>query len=116
MVRKPYAQMWVVSHANQLAVALNECSDCHAIELEKDMGQTRVMDQGMLDEPVWYWPEKQRACGESCCQSRPSPSGSSCSAWRCSRRISRMRQIQIPRMMSGGTTCTHALRPMAKKS
>ena len=51
-------QIWVVSHANRLIAALNDCPDCHAIELEKNLGQTQVMDQGMLDEPAWPWPEK----------------------------------------------------------
>lgn len=51
-------QIWVVSHANRLIAALNDSSDCHAIELEKNLGQTQVMDQGMLDEPAWHWPEK----------------------------------------------------------
>ena len=51
-------QIWVVSHANRLISALNQSSECHAIELEKNMGQTQVMGQGMLDEPAWHWPEK----------------------------------------------------------
>lgn len=51
-------QIWVVSHANRLIAALNKSSHCHAIELEKNLGQTQVMDQGMLDEPAWHWPEK----------------------------------------------------------
>jgi len=51
-------QIWVVSHANRLISALNQSSGCHAIELEKNMGQTQVMGQGMLEEPAWHWPEK----------------------------------------------------------
>jgi len=51
-------QIWVVSHANRLISALNQSSECHAIELEKNLGQTQVMGQGMLDEPPWHWPEK----------------------------------------------------------
>lgn len=51
-------QIWVVSHANRLIAALNDSSECHPIELEKTMGQTQVMDQGMLDEPAWHWPDK----------------------------------------------------------
>jgi len=51
-------QIWVVSHANRLISALNQSSECHAIELEKSMGRTQVMGQGMLDEPAWHWPEK----------------------------------------------------------
>ncbi len=51
-------QIWVVSHAKRLIAALNDSPDCHAIELEKNLGRTQVMDQGMLDEPAWHWPEK----------------------------------------------------------
>jgi len=51
-------QIWVVSHANRLISVLNQSSGCHAIELEKNMGQTQVMGQGMLDEPAWHWPDK----------------------------------------------------------
>jgi len=51
-------QVWVVSHANRLVVALNQSSDCNAIELVKELGQTKVVGQGMLDEPSWHWPDK----------------------------------------------------------
>ena len=51
-------QIWVVSHASRLISVLNQSSGCHAIELEKNFGQTQVMGQGMLDEPAWHWPEK----------------------------------------------------------
>ncbi len=50
-------QVWVVSHANRLIAALNEHPSCHSIELEKEFGQTRVVGQGMLDEPAWRWPD-----------------------------------------------------------
>ncbi len=49
-------QVWVVSHASRLIAALNQAPDCHAIELEKNLGQTEIQGQGMLDEPLWYWP------------------------------------------------------------
>jgi predicted ATPase len=52
------SQVWVVSHANRLINALNESSLCNAIELEKTMGQTQALDQGLLDMPAWHWPEK----------------------------------------------------------
>jgi len=32
---------------------------CHAIELEKELGQTKVKGIGMLDEPAWHWPDKK---------------------------------------------------------
>ncbi|MEE9326715.1 MAG: AAA family ATPase [Cocleimonas sp.] len=51
-------QVWVVSHATRLVAALNQSPQCHAIELEKELGQTQVIGQGMLDEPSWHWPDK----------------------------------------------------------
>ena len=51
-------QVWVVSHSNRLIAALNQDSDCHAIELEKVLGLTEVKGMGMFDEPPWYWPDK----------------------------------------------------------
>lgn len=52
------SQVWVVSHANRLIAALNEHKDSHAIALEKELGQTKVVGQGMLDEPAWQWVDK----------------------------------------------------------
>ncbi len=51
-------QVWVVSHSSRLVYALNQSSHCNAIELEKELGQTKVVGQGMLDEPSWHWPDK----------------------------------------------------------
>ncbi|EAR10442.1 AAA family ATPase [Reinekea blandensis] len=48
-------QVWVVSHASRLIAALNKADHCHSIELEKEFGATKVVDQGMLDEPPWQW-------------------------------------------------------------
>ena len=52
-------QVWVVSHAGRLINALNTSPICHAIELEKELGQTKVKGLGMLDEPSWHWPDKK---------------------------------------------------------
>jgi len=52
-------QVWVVSHASRLVTALNQETECHAIELEKELGQTKVLGQGMLDEPSLHWPDKE---------------------------------------------------------
>ncbi|MFM9268932.1 AAA family ATPase [Halomonas elongata] len=51
-----HGQVWVVSHASQLVAALNELPDCHGIELEKTLGETRIQDQEILDTPSWQWP------------------------------------------------------------
>lgn len=52
-----YSQVWVVSHASRLISALESNDDCNSIQLEKMLGQTEVVDQGMLDRPAWHWPD-----------------------------------------------------------
>lgn len=52
------SQVWVVSHATRLISALEADPSCHAIALEKDISQTRIVGQGMLDEPAWHWPQR----------------------------------------------------------
>lgn len=51
-------QVWVVSHATRLISALEQSVECNSIGLEKELGQTKVVGQGMLDEPMWTWPDK----------------------------------------------------------
>jgi predicted ATPase len=53
-----HAQVWVVSHSARLIAALEEDPDCHSILLEKDLGETRIVGQGILDQPAWQWPER----------------------------------------------------------
>jgi len=48
-------QIWVVTHSNRLINALEEQSDCSSLRLEKDLGETRLSGQGLLDEPPWQW-------------------------------------------------------------
>jgi len=50
-------QVWVVSHASRLISALNDSELCHAIELDKQLGQTEILGQQLLDRPAWYWPD-----------------------------------------------------------
>ncbi|MNG95066.1 DNA replication and repair protein RecF [compost metagenome] len=50
-------QLWVVSHAPRLVAALEEDAGCNAIRLDKELGQTVIVGQGMLDEPAWHWPD-----------------------------------------------------------
>ena len=50
-------QVWVVSHASRLIATLKESPDCNTLELEKQLGQTCIRGQGMLDEPPWHWPD-----------------------------------------------------------
>lgn len=51
-------QVWVVSHSSRLIAALESSEDCNSIGLEKELGQTKVVGQGMLNEPMWAWPDK----------------------------------------------------------
>lgn len=51
-------QIWVVSHASRLIAALESVPECHSLVLDKQLGQTTLIDQGMLDEPAWNWPDK----------------------------------------------------------
>ena len=51
-------QVWVVSHASRMIAALKEAKDCNAITLTKELGETAIEGQGMLDAPPWKWPER----------------------------------------------------------
>ena len=50
-------QVWVVSHATPLIVELKRHPACHSIELERNLGQTQIKGQQLLDLPAWNWPE-----------------------------------------------------------
>ncbi|WLI06979.1 MULTISPECIES: AAA family ATPase [Pseudomonas] len=50
-------QVWVVSHASRLIAALQQDEACNSIVLEKVMGETQIVGQGILDAPAWQWPE-----------------------------------------------------------
>lgn len=52
-------QIWVVSHAKRLIAGLEKLETCESVHLEKTFGQTLVHGQGMLDVPVWYWPDQK---------------------------------------------------------
>jgi len=53
-------QIWVVSHASRLIAALEYADECHSLRLEKKLGQTQVLGQGLLDQPLWNWPDKSK--------------------------------------------------------
>lgn len=40
---------------------LREAKDCNTITLTKELGETAIEGQGMLDAPPWKWPERQPA-------------------------------------------------------
>lgn len=46
-------QVWVISHARALVDALEDLAGAQAIELAREFGETRVVGQGLLDQPVW---------------------------------------------------------------
>lgn len=48
-------QVLVVSHSAELVSALEAAGDVHRIQLEKALGETRVLDH---DEPPWEWPSR----------------------------------------------------------
>ena len=50
-------QVWVVSHASRLIAALQQDEGCNSIVLEKVLGETRIVGQGILDAPAWHWPQ-----------------------------------------------------------
>ena len=51
-------QVWVVSHSPKLIAALQSCDSCHSLELEKNLGQTQLIGQDLLNQPSWIWPDK----------------------------------------------------------
>ncbi|MDB6142284.1 MAG: RecF/RecN/SMC domain protein [Pseudomonas sp.] len=58
IIRASHAcQVWVVSHASRLIAALESDPGCNPIVLEKNLGQTGIVGQGMLDQPAWHWPD-----------------------------------------------------------
>ena len=53
-------QIWVVSHAKRLIAGLEKLEACENVHLEKQLGQTLVQGQDMLDVPAWYWPDQNK--------------------------------------------------------
>jgi predicted ATPase len=50
-------QVWVVTHSAALIAALAQIPETRVIELEKELGQTQVKAQNLLDRPQWRWIE-----------------------------------------------------------
>lgn len=53
-------QIWVVSHASRLIATLENSEECNSLKLEKNLGRTQIVGQGMLDQPAWHWPDKNK--------------------------------------------------------
>ena len=49
------SQVLVVTHAPKLIAALEEHHDCNSIRLEKEFGETKIVDADALNIPVWRW-------------------------------------------------------------
>jgi predicted ATPase len=55
------SQLIVVTHATGLVDALQHdqsAGGLNTIRLTKNLGQTTIEEQGMLDEPSWHWPSR----------------------------------------------------------
>jgi predicted ATPase len=57
------AQIIAVTHSRPLIVALQRATEeagarVNTIELTKEFGETRIVGQGLLDEPAWHWPKR----------------------------------------------------------
>ncbi len=50
-------QVWVVSHSMKLVKELNMDADYHGVALTKELGETVIKGQGLLDQPPWHWPD-----------------------------------------------------------
>ncbi len=50
-------QVWVVSHAARLVASLEQSTECNSMALNKELGETKIIGQGLLDVPPWHWPD-----------------------------------------------------------
>jgi predicted ATPase len=51
-------QIWIICHATRLIAALLEDPNCMHFELQKEFGQTRLVNQSTLEQPPWKWPTR----------------------------------------------------------
>lgn len=49
-------QVWIISHARRLIAALEQEADCQSVVLRKNLGQTLIDGQTLLNTPSWRWP------------------------------------------------------------
>jgi predicted ATPase len=52
------SQLWIVSHSSRLIAALEDSDRCNSIRLTKQMGETTIEGQGLVDKPTWHWPAR----------------------------------------------------------
>jgi len=52
------SQVFVVTHAPKLITTLEKRKGCNLIRLEKQFGETQIVDSDELDLPAWRWPAR----------------------------------------------------------
>jgi predicted ATPase len=52
------SQVLVVTHAPKLIATLEKRKECNYIGLQKEFGETKIVDEDLLDMPVWSWPSR----------------------------------------------------------
>jgi len=52
------SQVFVVTHAPKLITTLEKRKGCNLIRLEKQFGETKIVDSDELDLPAWRWPAR----------------------------------------------------------
>jgi predicted ATPase len=52
------SQLWIVSHSARLIAALEDSSLCNSLRLAKDMGETQIVGQELMETPSWQWPAR----------------------------------------------------------
>ncbi len=52
------SQLWVVSHSSRLIAALEETGACNSLRLTKELGETQIVGQELIDAPSWQWPAR----------------------------------------------------------
>lgn len=53
-----HAQVVAVTHSQSLVKALQKTNEVHTVRLTKELGETRIVGQRRLDEPLWHWPTR----------------------------------------------------------
>jgi predicted ATPase len=52
------SQTWVVTHSEQLTKLLAENQNCQLIRLHRELGETHIEGQNLMNTPVWHWPPR----------------------------------------------------------
>lgn len=52
------SQIIVVTHSHKLVDALSQTGEANMVQLEKSFGETRIVNQNLLDHYSWKWPRR----------------------------------------------------------